>query len=215
MFISHSSPWNCRLISPLTLICAPDDWITLLPEECECWMTPRQLKSVAQLRFSGERPSSHKIQQSEGNVGPGWEMAQVPHACWSLSALGNARTDAEPSAPSLLEARELFFFVDKEQVSLEQSNGVRQGSPDTPVLFAAKTGEVLDATLAAVNGGSPPSHRLSPGPSAPPPPHSGAVFMDDPYWGESPDYVQQVLQELETMLINAKKTQVISNHLQH
>ncbi|OLP85734.1 hypothetical protein AK812_SmicGene33237 [Symbiodinium microadriaticum] len=73
-----------------------------------------------------------------------------------------------------------------------------EGSPDSPVLFAAAIGEALDATLAAVNG--------------------GAAFMDDTYvWGESPEYVQQVLAELEVRLsaiglkINAKKTQVISN----
>ena len=57
---------------------------------------------------------------------------------------------------SLLEARELNFFVQKHQVSVDQSNGVRQGSPDSPVLFAAAIGEALDATLAAVNGGQPP-----------------------------------------------------------
>ena len=117
---------------------------------------------------------------------------------------------------SLLEARELTFHVDKRQVCLEQTNGVRQGSPDSPVLFAAKIGEVLDATLAAVNGGSPP--QVSRHQALQPPPHSGAAFMDDTYiWGESPEYVQQVLAELEVklraigLMINAKKTQVISN----
>ena len=117
---------------------------------------------------------------------------------------------------SLLEARELTFHVDKRNVRLEQTNGVRQGSPDSPVLFAAKIGEVLDATLAAVNGGNPP--HVGRHQALQPPPHSGAAFMDDTYiWGESPEYVQKVLAELEVrlraigLMINAKKTQVISN----
>ena len=80
----------------------------------------------------------------------------------------------------------------------------------------AQIGEILDYVLAKVNGGRPPHvgrhHALEP------PPHSGAAFMDDTYvWGESPEYVQNVLIELEKQLlavglrINAKKTQVVSN----
>ena len=117
---------------------------------------------------------------------------------------------------SLLEARELHFWVQKHKVVVGQSNGVRQGSPDSPVLFAAQIGEILDDVLNTVNGGSPRHvgrHR-----ALSPPPHSGAAFMDDTYvWGESPEYVQQILRVLEAKLlavglkINAQKTQVISN----
>ena len=77
-------------------------------------------------------------------------------------------------------------------------------------------GEILDAVLTAVRGGSPP--HIGRHDALGPPPHSGAAFMDDTYvWGESPEYVQQVLTELERRLleiglkINAKKTQVVSN----
>ena len=111
---------------------------------------------------------------------------------------------------SLLEARELNFFVHKRKVQVDQSNGVRQGSPDSPVLFAAQIGEILDATLAAVNGGQPP--HVGRHEALQPPPHSGAAFMDDTYvWGESSEYVQKVLADLEERLlavglrINAKK----------
>ena len=116
----------------------------------------------------------------------------------------------------LLEARELNFYVQKHKVGVAQTNGVRQGSPDSPVLFAAEIGETLDATLQAVNGGKPP--HVGRHEALEPPPHSGAAFMDDTYvWGESPEYVQQVLRELEKrflqlgLRINAKKTHVISN----
>ena len=117
---------------------------------------------------------------------------------------------------SLLEARELHFWVQKHRVVVSQSNGVRQGSPDSPVLFAAQIGEILDDVLATVNGGRPP--HVGRHQALEPPPHSGAAFMDDTYvWGESPEYVQNVLIELEKQLlavglrINAKKTQVVSN----
>ena len=116
----------------------------------------------------------------------------------------------------LLEARELNFFVQKHKVPVAQSNGVRQGSPDSPVLFAAEIGETLDAVLNSVNGGKPP--HVGRHEALGPPPHSGAAFMDDTYvWGESPEYVQEVLKLLEAkflelgLRINAKKTQVISS----
>ncbi|CAE7394441.1 unnamed protein product [Symbiodinium necroappetens] len=115
----------------------------------------------------------------------------------------------------LLEARSLNFYVQKHKVSVEQTNGVRQGSPDSPVLFAAAIGETLDAVLNQVNGGKPP-HVGRHG-ALEPPPHSGAAFMDDTYvWGESPEYVQEVLTALEKeflelgLRINAKMTHVVS-----
>ena len=61
--------------------------------------TPRQSKIVAQSRCSEEKPSNHRIQQSEGKVGPGCEMAHAPHPCDSLQTSGKARTDTEPNAP--------------------------------------------------------------------------------------------------------------------
>ncbi|CAE7798805.1 YCF1, partial [Symbiodinium necroappetens] len=103
-----------------------------------------------------------------------------------------------------------------DSIAQEKLGTVRQGSPDSPVLFAAAIGETLDAVLHSVRGGKPP--QVGRHQALEPPPHSGAAYMDDTYvWGESPEYVQEVLKELEKrflelgLRINAKKTQVISN----
>ena len=116
----------------------------------------------------------------------------------------------------LLEARELNFYVQKHKVPVAQTNGVRQGSPDSPVLFAAEIGETLDAVLHSVRGGEPP--HVGRHQALGPPPHSGAAFMDDTYvWGESPEYVQEVLHAPEAkflelgLRITAKKTHVVSS----
>ena len=114
---------------------------------------------------------------------------------------------------SILQAREINFYVQKQKVTIDQTNGVRQGSPDSPVLFASAIGEVLDASIDAVNGGRPP--QVQKHEALAPPPHSGATFMDDTYlWGESAEYVQSILSELERRLlelglvVNPNKTQV-------
>ena len=80
----------------------------------------------------------------------------------------------------LLEARDFNFYVKGERVQVTQANGVRQGSPDSPVLFAI--GETLDATIEPVGNGSPP--HVGRHPELGPPPHTGGAFMDDTYiWG--------------------------------
>ncbi|CAE7352112.1 unnamed protein product [Symbiodinium microadriaticum] len=88
-----------------------------------------------------------------------------------------------------LEALQLLFEDPKWRPRIAEL--LNDSSPDSPVLFAAAIGETLDAVLA---------------------------FMDDTYvWGESPEYVQEVLSELEKkflelgLRINAKKTHVVSS----
>ena len=118
---------------------------------------------------------------------------------------------------SLLEARELHFHVQHSQVSISQTIGVAAGQPRQPrTLCPLKPGKHLTRPCRLSTGGQPP--HVGRHDALQPPPHSGAAFMDDTYiWGESPEYVQRVLDELEKQLrklglsINPKKTQVISN----
>eukprot|EP00439_Symbiodinium_sp_Y106_P029090 s1385_g3.t1 len=79
-------------------------------------------------------------------------------------------------------------------VDIEQTNGVRQGSPDSPSLFSAGIagiGEALDEVTAEMHGQSmrgpdKESQRI------PPAPHGLSAFMDDAYvWGASPEWIQR------------------------
>ncbi|CAE7730219.1 unnamed protein product, partial [Symbiodinium sp. CCMP2456] len=115
---------------------------------------------------------------------------------------------------ALLQARELVLGVGGEEVAVQQTNGVRQGSPDSPVLFSARVGECLQNTLCQTQQ----QPRGGENPTLPPPPHHGGSFMDDTYlWGENPQHLQATLQKLEAafkqhgLKINPKKTRIIAS----
>ncbi|CAE7528629.1 unnamed protein product [Symbiodinium sp. CCMP2592] len=116
---------------------------------------------------------------------------------------------------SLLDARRIHVAIGGREVEVDQTNGVRQGSPDSPVLFSARVGELLERTLSTTQT-EPRGGTL---PFLPPPPHHGGSFMDDTYlWGENPAHLQLTLNHLERLLlqhglrINPKKTHIISNN---
>ncbi|CAE7492290.1 unnamed protein product [Symbiodinium sp. CCMP2592] len=106
-------------------------------------------------------------------------------------------------------------LVTQQEVEVPQTNGVRQGSPDSPALFSARVGEIVERTLDATKTMPRGGDR----PFLPPPPHHGGSFMDDTYiWGENPAHIQKTLEILERLLlqhglkINPKKTHIISNN---
>ena len=110
---------------------------------------------------------------------------------------------------ALLGAREIEIQTDGGEQVVAQSNGVRQGSPDSPKLFATLIGEVLNTVFAK----DKPKEE-----SKVPVPHPGASFMDDTYlWAEKPDTLQYYLGETEKELkkdgleIN-QKTMIICTH---
>ncbi|OLP87929.1 Retrovirus-related Pol polyprotein from type-1 retrotransposable element R2 [Symbiodinium microadriaticum] len=92
---------------------------------------------------------------------------------------------------ALLEARELNVAVADEVVTVPQTNGVRQGSPDSPVLFSRIVADDLQGALRD-------AQPLLGDNRGPPPPHSGGAFMDDTYlWGYSKEHLQYALSSLE------------------
>ena len=110
---------------------------------------------------------------------------------------------------SLLQARSLHIATGDHVTFVEQTNGVRQGSPDSPVVFAALTAEALDKAV------SQTAHMLG-NARGPPPPEQGGAYMDDTYlWSHDKKHLQATLTALETQLashglaINPKKTAII------
>ena len=90
---------------------------------------------------------------------------------------------------------------------IPQTNEVRQGSPDSPVLFASLMGEAIGAVLEKQEEGT---HPL---------PFSGSMYMDDTYlWAESLPFLQSQVKTVEELLsveglyINGEKTERVCSH---
>ncbi|CAE7266607.1 unnamed protein product, partial [Symbiodinium microadriaticum] len=74
---------------------------------------------------------------------------------------------------------------------------VRQGSPDSPVVFSASIGETLDEVLQELE----PTPRNGENPKLPPSPQGGASFLDDTYlWSHNRDSLLKALAILEKKL---------------
>ena len=108
----------------------------------------------------------------------------------------------------LLDAREMQVAVGDTLTSIPQTNGVRQGLWDSPVLFS-RVADCLEAATEETQD------MLGPA-KGPPPPQAGGAFMDDTYlWSHDYAHLQATLACLERrlaqhgLLINPKKTAII------
>ena len=89
--------------------------------------------------------------------------------------------------------RELLIQTNGGIVAVKQSNGVRQGSPDSPVLFSRLMGEAIGPILATIED---TPHSI---------PCSGSICMDDTYlWAESLEFLQKQVEKVETALAKQK-----------
>ena len=144
------------------------------------------------------------IQQRLGEAGRHWESRLWLH---------------------VIQSRALHVEVSQERIALDQTNGVRQGSPDgpdSPVLFATAIGETLNKVLHAQPGRwvqqcNRPSreaeYHIDGGPLLP---HHGGAFQDDIYlWAHSRSLLQHLLMHTERDLkgkgldIHPGKTQYV------
>ena len=136
----------------------------------------------------------------------------------------------------LLVNRSIKVAVEDEVQEVEQSNGVRQGAPDSPVIFAAMIGQILNEVLgppARSPNPTPPTPMASTGTPreqagpvvedkapdrGPAMPTNGGGFQDDIYiWSHDKEFLQTRLQTMVRSLgtrnlrINAVKTQYVHN----
>ncbi|CAE7552733.1 unnamed protein product [Symbiodinium necroappetens] len=94
----------------------------------------------------------------------------------------------------LLEAREMQVAGGNTLTSIPQSNGVRQGSPDSPILFSRIVADCLEEATRE-------TQYMLTSAKGPPPPQSGGAFMDDMYiWSHDHAHLQATLASLERRL---------------
>ena len=136
----------------------------------------------------------------------------------------------------LLTNDEIKVMLEEEVLPVEQTNGVRQGAPDSPVIFAAIVGQILNEVLGApprspnptpptpmnVNSGEltsadGPGVDVAPD-NGPPMPSHGGGFQDDIYlWSHDRDFLQAKLRTMVASLrrrnlqVNAAKTRYVHN----
>ncbi|CAE7684121.1 pol [Symbiodinium sp. CCMP2592] len=110
----------------------------------------------------------------------------------------------------ILEAKAIDIYIGKSLVSVTQTNGVRQGSPDSAVLYSASIGETLQDLHDNVPLGEAGRADLAKCPS------QGAGYMDDTYlWSENAKAMQRAITYLEGKLgkkgnvVNVVKTQIL------
>ena len=111
---------------------------------------------------------------------------------------------------SLVHANEMEIVFREEHFRLPQSNGVRQGSPDSPIAFGRIVAKDLEKSLAEAKHAKPTSGE--------PPPEDGGCYMDDSYlWSTSATHLQTMLNRVGTNLpkkgldIHPVKTEIIDN----
>ena len=136
----------------------------------------------------------------------------------------------------LLTNDEIRVHFDGDTHVVQQTNGVRQGAPDSPVIFAAIIGQILNEVL------GPPPRSANPTPPTPltggrviqapgngalrdqaldrgpPMPSNGGGFQDDIYlWSHDREFLQAKLRTMVASLrarnlqVNAVKTKYVHN----
>ncbi|CAE7244978.1 unnamed protein product [Symbiodinium sp. CCMP2592] len=111
---------------------------------------------------------------------------------------------------ALLHAENICIQVAGESIPIRQSNGVRQGAPESPVAFGSVVAEDLDAAIREAKS-SKPSDDTSP-------PEDGGSYMDDNYiWSTNRQHFQHLLSCLghrlprRGLFLHPGKTDIISN----
>ncbi|CAE7328182.1 pol [Symbiodinium sp. CCMP2456] len=111
---------------------------------------------------------------------------------------------------ALLRSGKLSINFRGTTLQLDQTNGVRQGSPDSPVAFGAAVARDLDDCIREAKASKPTTGG--------PPPEDGGSYMDDTYiWPMSRTHMQKMLDLLgdklpqKGLFLHPGKVDIISN----
>ena len=111
---------------------------------------------------------------------------------------------------TLLHAGQVTISFRDGPSAWEQTNGVRQRSPDSPIAFGRVVSKDLESAILAARCCKPTNGN--------PPPEDGGSYMDDTYiWSMSRTHLQRMLDELCGRLspcglqVHPRKTEIIAN----
>ncbi|CAE7918081.1 unnamed protein product [Symbiodinium necroappetens] len=109
---------------------------------------------------------------------------------------------------NLIHANEINIYFRGEEFRIPQTNGVRQGAPDSPIAFGRVLAVELEKAVQQARGQKPTTGD--------PPPEDAGAFMDDSYiWSTKKEHLQAMLTHLGANLppkgldIHPLKTEII------
>ncbi|CAE7308075.1 unnamed protein product [Symbiodinium sp. CCMP2592] len=137
-----------------------------------------------------------------------YQESLAQHVCEVVGEQANLPWEARAWV-ALLHAQKITIEVAGESIPIQQSNGVRQGAPESPVAFGSVVAVDLDAAIDEARSSKPAGDDC--------PPEDGGSYMDDNYiWSTNRKHFQHMLTSLGSRLpkrglyIHPGKTDIIS-----
>ncbi|CAE6934847.1 unnamed protein product [Symbiodinium sp. CCMP2592] len=137
-----------------------------------------------------------------------YQESLAEHVCKTVGEAADLPWEARAWV-ALLHAQNINVEIAGESIPIQQSNGVRQGAPESPVAFGAVVAADLGAAIGEAKASKPVGDDS--------PPEDGGSYMDDNYiWSTSRKHFQHMLTSLANKLprrglfLHPGKTDIVS-----